>query len=223
MKYTFDEENAIRTILKSDNSMEIMGDLLDAYAQMGSANTAFLMRKIPDIASYETDRLGKKNKLLKAFVTHTGNLFNGETLSDRISLLLDCNRYDMCIYMSEVANFKELYEQYQRDPVHHIMVTASEFTHCNPIAEKYIRSFVDLIDRLDDTGSNFMELVGPAVPDSINGMYDLAMWCKANLPIWYDLDEGKPKKGLKVRVKRTKVGKVKKDKYNAFHQKHGRK
>jgi len=202
MKYTFEEETAIRTILKSDNAMEIMGDLLDAYAQMGSANTAFLMRKIPDIASYETDRLGKKNKLLKAFVTHTGNLFNGETLSDRISILLDCNMYDMCIYMSEVANFKELYEQYRRDPVHHIMATASEFTHCNPIAEKYISSFVDLIDRLDDTGSNFMELVGPAVPDSIHGMYDLAMWCKANKKLWFDLPVKKPLKAKLVKTKK---------------------
>ena len=223
MRYSLEEQKALRTILASKNSMELVGDLLDSYAGLDCANVSFLLRKIPDIASFETERLGRRANLLRTFIGHTGNLFATDKLPDNVCKLIDYNVYDMFIYITAVANFKELYERAEQDPGRFYMPKASEFARANPIAEKYLRSFRDFLDRLDDTGCNFMELTGPGVPDSIDNAYTVAMWCKANLPIWYDLDEGKPKKGLKVRVKRTKVGKVKKDKYNEFHQKHGRK
>ena len=218
MKYTTAERMAMQTILASKNSRDLMGDLLDSYAQLDYANVSYLVRKIPDIASFEAERLGRRTDLLRTFIGHTGNLFANNELPKNVCKLIDYNVYDMFIYITTVANFKELHERAERNPNSYYMPKASEFARCNPIAEKYLRSFCDFLDRLDDNGYNFMEITGPGVPDSIDNAYTVSMWCKANRALWDDLDT--LKKGVKATIKKIKVDKVKVEKYNDFHKKH---
>lgn len=187
------DNNAIATLLASDNRKMVIRELLMQYASLSTECTNSLILMIPDVVAIENDRQAKINRCHHEAIEAVKHLHsvNG-------SLPKTCSKYEMLAYMISEGNFYEWYIHYQVDPSRYRMVTAKRMCENDPTAEYYVRQLIDYLNngRYDD---DVRDAEGDSLriqPSSwfasaektLPGVRDFLYWCKINQDIWNDLN-----------------------------------